>query len=346
MRSRVIFWESKESDVILELPMELRVTTDTFANLGNKWQNLLNTSCNNHIFFTHEWKNIWWSVFGGSSELLLICGYSGSELIGIAPLRRQGNTIKFNGAGDICDYLDFIAKQGLEERFITSVFDYLEKMDWQTIELESLLPQSLALNYFIPLARQKGLQVDLRQYDVSPKLDLPSNWDNYLMQLTTKNRHEVRRKLRRLEQTGSAQSYTVTQIEELPRVMDSFFNLFQMSEGEKAHFMNEQRRTFFQTLIFSMGQKNTTVLTIMDIDSIPATVSICFDYNDTVYLYNSAYDPKFSALSVSLLSKVFSINEAIKRNKKCYDFLRGNERYKYDLGGKDVPIYQCTISRV
>jgi CelD/BcsL family acetyltransferase involved in cellulose biosynthesis len=72
---------------------------------------------------------------------------------------------------------------------------------------------------------------------------------------------------------------------------------------------------------------------------------LCFDYNNDIYLYNSAYDPAYSSLSVSLLLKVFNIRDAVENGKKRFDFLSGDEPYKYDLGGHDVPLYRCLITR-
>ena len=72
---------------------------------------------------------------------------------------------------------------------------------------------------------------------------------------------------------------------------------------------------------------------------------ICFDYADTYLLYNSGYDPEYSSLSVGLLNKAFCIKEAIEVGRDTFDFLRGTERYKYDLGGKNSSVYQMVIRR-
>jgi CelD/BcsL family acetyltransferase involved in cellulose biosynthesis len=62
-----------------------------------------------------------------------------------------------------------------------------------------------------------------------------------------------------------------------------------------------------------------------------------------VYLYNSGYDPEYGYLSAGLLSKLLSIKDSIERVRKCYDFLKGPEEYKYRLGGREIPIYTCQI---
>jgi CelD/BcsL family acetyltransferase involved in cellulose biosynthesis len=70
---------------------------------------------------------------------------------------------------------------------------------------------------------------------------------------------------------------------------------------------------------------------------------MCFDYNATLHLYNSGYDPRYSALSVGLLCKVLSIKDGIESGIKKYDFLKGAEIYKYRLGGQEIPLVDCRI---
>jgi hypothetical protein len=48
---------------------------------------------------------------------------------------------------------------------------------------------------------------------------------------------------------------------------------------------------------------------------------------------------------VGLLSKVLCLKAAIEEGKACLDFMRGSEPYKYDLGGRDLPIYRCLVRR-
>jgi CelD/BcsL family acetyltransferase involved in cellulose biosynthesis len=70
---------------------------------------------------------------------------------------------------------------------------------------------------------------------------------------------------------------------------------------------------------------------------------MCFDYNGIRYLYNSGYDPEYSSLSVGLLSKVYSVKDAIEQKMTQYDFLKGAEIYKYHLGGREMPISRVRI---
>ena len=127
--------------------------------------------------------------------------------------------------------------------------------------------------------------------------------------------------------------------------METFFKLFQLSNTEKANFMNNQKREFFTTMVSSLAEQGNIRSTFIEIGGVRTGTTLCFDYNNDISLYNSAYDPAYSSLSVSLLLKVFNIKEAIEHGKKRFDFLSGKEPYKYDLGGHDVPLYRCLITR-
>jgi CelD/BcsL family acetyltransferase involved in cellulose biosynthesis len=70
-----------------------------------------------------------------------------------------------------------------------------------------------------------------------------------------------------------------------------------------------------------------------------------FDYEGSYLLYNSGYDPGYSHLSVGLLNKALSIKDAVERGRESFEFLRGTERYKYDLGAQDRAIYRLTVHR-
>jgi CelD/BcsL family acetyltransferase involved in cellulose biosynthesis len=155
----------------------------------------------------------------------------------------------------------------------------------------------------------------------------------------------VRRKLRRLEQGNAVNYLTVTEPEKMPPAMESFFSLFQLSNPEKASFMTGQKREFFTAMVSSLAEKGNIRLSFLEVDGVRASATLCFDYNKDIYLYNSAFNPAYSPLSVSLLLEVNDIQDAVKNGKKRFDFLSGNEPYKYDLGGQDVPVSRCVISR-
>jgi len=174
-------------------------------------------------------------------------------------------------------------------------------------------------------------------------MDLPSSFDSYLESLSTKQRHEVRRKLRRLQEAGNLEFRFIADEESVPGIMDVFFKLFVDSRRDKAEFLTQKRELYFRQLAANMAQAGLLRLGVLKLDTKPVAQIICFDYNDCIYLYNSGYDPGYVSLSAGLLSKVLAIKDSIEKGKRKFDFLKGSEIYKYHLGGKEVPLFRCLI---
>jgi CelD/BcsL family acetyltransferase involved in cellulose biosynthesis len=178
---------------------------------------------------------------------------------------------------------------------------------------------------------------------VSVELDLPSSWDEYLAMLNKKQRHEIRRKLRRLWEWGNVDYRCLEVGQGDGDFVNTFLRLFSLSRQEKANFMTGRVESFFKSLARAMAEVRLLRLGILELDTLPVAMIMGFDYNDAMYLYNSAYDPDYSYLSVGLLSKVLCIKESIKRGMKKWDFLKGGEPYKYHIGGREIPLYSCQI---
>ena len=161
--------------------------------------------------------------------------------------------------------------------------------------------------------------------------------------LRGKERHEIRRKLRRLNDAGQINFRRVDNAYSMNEDMEMFLNLFRSNRSDKAEFMNDQMVAFFRGLAETLNEVRILRLFFLELDQIPVAATMCFDYRSTMYLYNNGYDKRFSSLSVGLLSKVLSIKESIQSGFQTYDFLKGTEGYKQRLGGQPYQIYRCLI---
>jgi CelD/BcsL family acetyltransferase involved in cellulose biosynthesis len=186
--------------------------------------------------------------------------------------------------------------------------------------------------------------VESIQEDVSLEMDLPAGFEEYLETLNSKQRHEVRRKLRRLAEEGNIEYRFIENGDELQPALDTFFKMFVESRQDKAAFLTERMKAFFRSMTDMMAENGLLKLGILELDKKPVAEILCFDYQDGIYLYNSGYDPQYVSLSAGLLSKVLAIKDSIEKGKKKFDFLKGRETYKYHLGGKEVPLFRCRIT--
>jgi CelD/BcsL family acetyltransferase involved in cellulose biosynthesis len=168
----------------------------------------------------------------------------------------------------------------------------------------------------------------------APRLELPTTFDEYLQALGKTERHELRRKLRRLE-TGRRVAFRFAGDSERASVLDRFVALHRRSRGEKAEFMTGETERFFRDVAETMGARGWLRLGALNVDGEDAAILFGFAYERTLALYNAASDPDLAALSVGLACAAYAIRTAIAEGFTTYDFLRGDERYKYDLGGTD-----------
>jgi CelD/BcsL family acetyltransferase involved in cellulose biosynthesis len=323
--------------------MDCTVTQESFDSLAAIWNEPDNGLNWSPVFILPVWMQTWWQVFGSGAELYLRAVRRGEKVIGIAPLKVKDGEASFVGRADVCDYLDFIVVPGEETAFSNTLLDDLSSNGIKRLELESLRPDSAALTGLAEVAVNRNCEVTIKREGVSLDMELPATWEEYVQILNSKQRHEVRRKLRRLQEAGQMNYRTLEKSEDVRGAMDTFLKMFAESREDKAEFLTEQMESFFRLVTEKLSETGLLKLGILELDSVAAAMVICFDYNNGIYLYNSGYDPQYTSLSAGLLSKALCIKESIENEKKRFDFLKGDEVYKYRLGGKEIPIYNCRI---
>ena len=324
--------------------MSYVVTRESFDSLAACWAN---PSCSlkwNSLFILPAWLKAWWQELGAGVELHLDAIRRGEEVIGIAPLLVREGRASLIGSVDVCDYLDFVVVPGRERDFFSALLDDLKEKGINHLDLRPLRPDSTVLTHLVSIAQNRGYEVLCHPEGISFELALPSTWDEYLAILTTKQRHEVRRKLRRLSEAGKADYHFVKDSVAIQDSMDTFLKMFTESRTDKAVFLTAQMEAFFRSLADNMAEAGLLRLGILELGTLPVAMVMCFDYNDCMYLYNSAYNSQYNPLSVGLLCKVLCIKKSIQEDKKRFDFLKGDETYKRHLGGGEVSLYSCQIT--
>ena len=326
--------------------MTISIRKENFDSIAGEWECILPHTGANTIFITPWWQQLWWNRYGDDdSELEILSIRDGDTLLGIAPLMTRDDTLSFLGDTDLFDYHDFLVREGCEDDFYATLWQHIESMDWRKMELKSLRESSETLRRFPEFAQTSGWTATVTDEDVSPFADLDASWDEYVAGLRKKDRHELRRKLRRLNNGNEASQYAFDDPDEIADAMPEFFRLMRASRPDKDDFLTSDREQFFSELAQELSSRDQFRLFFLEINDVRVASCICFDYNGSYMLYNSGYDPEYSALSVGLLNKALCIQEAIESGKSKFDFLRGNERYKYNLGGANQTIHELVITR-
>jgi CelD/BcsL family acetyltransferase involved in cellulose biosynthesis len=323
---------------------EIEIVTESFESLsdyGNKSETGLEW---NHVFTLPQWMKTWWNVFGGRNTPYLFSVRQEGRILGIAPLQIGDDAASIVGGPDVCDYLDFIVSPGTERDFFAAVLDHLVERGVNRLDLRCLRPDSAALRELVPLAQERGCRVIREPDDVSLETALPETWEGYLERLASKQRHEVKRKIRRLEEAGHVDFSVYHDSPGIHERLDIFFRLFRESRTDKSEFMTPLMESFFKGMIDAMVDSGILKLGILSLNHETAAAVLFFDYRNRIYLYNNGYDLKFSHLSAGVLSKAILIRYAIENKKEIFDFLKGTEIYKYRLGGNEVPLSRLNIT--
>jgi CelD/BcsL family acetyltransferase involved in cellulose biosynthesis len=333
--------------------IEVHFEKGGFAALKPDWNELVHRSCCDTLFLTWEWQSTWWEHLGQGQLLLLAFRHEeDGRLVGLAPLfssQQEGRPgLNVIGCRDVSDYLDLIIEVGQEEAVYQALLDYLEKEgpEWDCFDLCNLPEASSTHTRLRELAEERGYQTLVEVEDVCPIITLPDTWDDYLMSLDKKQRHEIRRKLRRAEGGADADFYVVGPEHDLDAEMEAFIDLHQKSAPEKDAFMDPEMQDFFYAAARALQEQGWLQLCFVQIRDEKSASLLNFDYGDAILVYNSGYDPtRFRHLSPGIVVSARAIELAISLGREKFDFLRGDEVYKYRFGAQDTVVRRLLIAR-
>jgi CelD/BcsL family acetyltransferase involved in cellulose biosynthesis len=193
-----------------------------------------------------------------------------------------------------------------------------------------------------------GWTVVREREEVCPVLVLAPGLDfeGYLGTLGKKERHEVRRKIRRAEAAGEVR---LDRSSDPVGDLDEFVNLHQKKWGADGLFPptpgGAQSRAFFRGLFEHCGPDGLIALHFLTVGGRRIAAGVWFDDGETLFFYNAGVDPDARDLSPGVLLVARSIEMALQAGRSRFDFLRGDEPYKYGWGATDVPIQRLLVVR-
>ncbi len=340
------------------MPIEFIHDRAGFDGLAVPWNRLLARAATDVPFMRHEYLRAWWATLGGgewpSGELWVgIERAGGGELAGVAPLFNASAAdgrpaLMFLGSLEVSDYLDLIVPPGDAEAFVESLLAALDgagPAGWERLDLYNLPEASPSLPALEAAAARRGWAAVRTSLQPCPVIALDGDWETYLGRLDKKQRHELRRKLRRAETGPEAPAMRlVGPSDDLDAAVEALFVLMAY-DAHKAAFLTPTMRAHFRRVIRAAAEGGWLLLAFLDVLGKPAAAYLNFDYRDRLWVYNSGLDPAYLSLSPGWVLLARLIRWAIEHGRREVDFLRGDEKYKLRLGGVARSIYRLTIGR-
>jgi CelD/BcsL family acetyltransferase involved in cellulose biosynthesis len=325
-----------------------------FDTLADEWDDLLSRAANAPFFMHYIYQRTWWQHLGNDDLLLITFRNDDDRLLGLAPLYGKTNAagqreLSFVGCVDVSDYLDLIVDRDYVADVHQALLDYLvgaDNVEWDKVYLCSLPHNSVTHSQFVEMVRAFGWSAEVTQQNVCPVISLAASWAEYLAGINKKQRHEIRRKMRKIEAKTEVDWFVVDSATGLAEAMDTFIDLHQKSTRDKQDFWNQEMIAFFKAVTLKLAKVGWAKLYFIEVNGIKAATLLCFDTNNEILVYNSGYDPtQFSHLSPGNVLVSYTIQDAIRLGRKRYDFLRGDEVYKFRFGAEAEPVYDLHIVR-
>ena len=333
-------------------------TLSELINLENEWNDLLAISASHVPFLRHEYVIAWWQGLGGGEwshgELYVVTARAeDGRLIGIAPLFKTDNrdgeaALLLLGSVEISDYLDVIARpedlhafmEALLEHLVGDVSPAINLMDWY-----NLLESSPTLPALQAAAEKSGWSYLQEPLQHCPYITLPGDWETYIGSIDKKQRHEIRRKMRRAEEYYLPVRWYITSNGSLQdQDVDGFLNLM-ACDPDKAKFLTPAMREQMHLIVKAAAHAGWLQLAFIEVNGEKAAGYLNFDCMNHIWVYNSGMDFRFSELSLGWVLLGHLLEWANENKRQYFDFMRGDERYKYRFGAVDRRVMRVTVRK-
>jgi CelD/BcsL family acetyltransferase involved in cellulose biosynthesis len=343
--------------IIFFMDFKIYNTFTTLANHKQAWNDLLSQSASHVPFLTFEYQQAWWATRGGGewpeeSQLNLVAAFQDGNLVGVAPLFHTKNilgkpVLMFVGAVEVSDFLDFIVKPEDLEPFIQGLFDFLVSADipaWELLDLHNILEISPTLEFLKKEAKRRGWSFDKIHLQPSPYIPLPKDFETDLSQIDKKQRHEIRRKLRNIEKSlVESDIYFTNDEKNLSSDVQAFIEMMAQDPNKK-DFLTEDMHQHIHNTAGIAFKENWLQLAFLTLDGNKAAANMSFLYNNRLWLYNSGWEWEFRDYSPGWVLLANLIEWAVNQGIEEFDFMRGDEPYKYKFGGTDRHVYRAVVT--
>lgn len=329
---------------------------EQFLSLETAWNHLLQQGASHVPFLRHEYLAVWWRTLGGgewpAGELRIVAAEDDAgRLAGIAPLFRTLNrdglpALMLLGSIEISDYLDLIVPPAWLEDFLAGLLPHLaQDADWQRLDLYNLVDSSPTLPALDRIARAQGYQVERAPLQHCPFIPLPGDWETYLSQIDKKQRHEIRRKMRRVEAAEiPTRWYIVSDPAALEAEIEAFLQLMEQDDGKRG-FLTPLMRLQMKAAMGAAFAAGWLQLAFLEAGGKKAAAYLNFDYDNHIWVYNSGLNFELRELSPGWVLLGYLLQWANENKRQSFDFMRGDEEYKYRFGAVDRRVERIQVIR-
>jgi CelD/BcsL family acetyltransferase involved in cellulose biosynthesis len=321
---------------------------DELERLEPEWIELWKRCPGATPFQSPAWLMAWWRHFGGNGLWTMVFRNS-DRLIGVAPffIFRPDSGIRqltLIGTG-ISDCLDVLADPELESFVRSEIISHLheQRERWDVCDFQELRGDALLLRVAAPIEWED----DIVGQSICPVLSLPDRVENLPGTIPQRTWKDFRYYGRRAEKLGKV-SFEIAREENFGELFDALIRLHSAcwtARGKRGGLDEPAIQNFQREAARNLLSLGALRLHALRINGRIVACLYAFASGKRTYFYLSGFDPEFSRLSPGTLMIGHAIEQAVREGMDEFDFLRGQENYKYTLGAKDRVNYRRRLLR-
>jgi CelD/BcsL family acetyltransferase involved in cellulose biosynthesis len=318
-------------------------TSEGFAALRGEWDELLHASARDNFFLTWDWLHTWYRHLGGDRRLHIVTVRDEqARLVALAPLALRPRrwlrlmpfrTLEFLGRGNVgTDYLSVLARKDCEDAALRVLADRLTR-DCLALEFSHVDREDIQMRDTAAALRTRGWHGHESTIETCPYIGLEGHtWDTYLAALGRTHRTNFKRKLKKLQSLYNLRIDEATTEAGRRAALDILVNLHlkrRREVGGSDALHTRELLAFHEELTATALRSGLLRLHVMWLDDAPVAAMYGFEYNKSFFFYQSGFDSAYATHSVGLVMTGLAIRSALERGVREFDFLHGNEAYKY-----------------
>lgn len=328
------------------LSTEILRTTASLEALAPEWRRLWQQCETATPFQSPDWLLPWWQAFAPGA-LRTIAVRKDGRLVGLAPLYRESGA---HGARllplgiSLSDYCDILLEPLHASAAADAIAAALAEMgDIDAVSWNELSDGACASL----LAAPDGWRAVPGSGSVCPVAALPKNGGSLKSKISSSRWRHLRTARNRAARRGEANIFSGDEenanllLSELVRLHTAAWR----QRGLPGVFCDERVAQFHRAALPRLMRQRLVRLYALRIGGIIAAVYYGFQHRRRAYAYLSGYDPDFAFESPAAILIAHAMEQAICEGAQQFDFLRGQEAYKYEWGAADRSNAQLQLIR-
>jgi CelD/BcsL family acetyltransferase involved in cellulose biosynthesis len=309
-----------------------------WEGLAEEWRSLLATSRSASFFLSWEWLSAWMDCcIGDDRRLFVVVFHEKGSLVGVAPFyictRSKGpftlREVRLLGSPEAgSDYLDVVSRMGREKDIANALYDFLMEEaedEWDLLCMQDVPADALFLLHFLKRIQAEGKYAELAQGSYCPIVNLPVTHANLMGQLSPWRRKKFKQDIRVINREKDV-VHSVFRGDDVASRLGMFFRLYE----EKGGWPGETLRILVQRFLDRCDGEKPLQLDMLSVNGRDVAGLLHLKHQKALAMYLMAVDKGYNPkISLGNLLVGLCLKNAIEEGHEVYDFLKGDESYKF-----------------